>query len=153
LTSASFLDANVPIYAAGGSHPLKSPCLEVLRLAAERPHAFVTDAEVLQELLHRYVAIKRWQQGREVLKRFTELMLGRIEPVAEQDVTMAAGMVDAGHAARNLSARDLLHAAIMKRLGVTRMVSADSGFDGLPGIQRLDPSKLPRWRPLIARRR
>jgi predicted nucleic acid-binding protein len=153
LTSATFLDANVPIYAAGAPHPLKSPCLEVLRLAVEHPSAFVTDAEVLQELLHRYVAIKRWQQGREVLKRFTELMLGRIEPVAEEDVTLAAGMVDAGHAARDLSARDLLHAAIMKRLGVTRMVSADSGLDGLPGIQRLDPTKVARWRPLLAGKR
>jgi hypothetical protein len=70
---------------------------------------------VPQELLHRYIAIKRWQEGREVLKRFAELMLGRIEPVAEEDVALAAGMVDAGHASRDLSARDHLHAAIMKR--------------------------------------
>ena len=36
-------------------------------MAAENPLAFVTDAEVLQELVHRYVASGRWALGREVL--------------------------------------------------------------------------------------
>ena len=68
-----FLDANVPIYAAGREHPLKAPCVRVLELAAERPYDFVTDAEVLQELLHRYLAQRLWPAGRAVVRtnRFT----------------------------------------------------------------------------------
>ena len=53
-----FVDANIPFYAAGRPHPLKEPCQQIVALAARHPRAFVTDAEVLQELLHRYVAIR-----------------------------------------------------------------------------------------------
>jgi predicted nucleic acid-binding protein len=38
---------------------------------------------------------------------------------------------------RRLSARDALHVAIMERHGIDRILSFDSGFDGLPGISRL----------------
>ena len=64
MSPAAFLDASVPTYAASRAHPLKGPCIQVLLLAAEHPQAFVTDAEVLQELLHRYLALRLWTQGR-----------------------------------------------------------------------------------------
>src|SRR3990172_878982 len=89
MTPPTFLDANVPIYAAGRPHPLKEPSAQVLMLAAERPEAFVTDAEVLQELLHRYLALRLWPQGREVFRHFTELMRERVEPVQADDVERA----------------------------------------------------------------
>ena len=41
-----FIDANVPIYAAGREHRYREPCSRVLLLVAEHPR-FVTDAEVL----------------------------------------------------------------------------------------------------------
>ena len=53
-----FIDTNVPIYAAGRAHPLKEPCARILLLVAEHSQAFVTDAEVLQELQHRYLALR-----------------------------------------------------------------------------------------------
>ena len=62
-----FIDANVPRYAAGHSHPLKEPCARILRLATERPRTFFTAVEVLQELLHQYLALRLWPQGTEVL--------------------------------------------------------------------------------------
>ena len=42
---------------------------------------FVTDSEVLQEMMHRYLASGRWTLGREVVRAFAEAMRGRIEPV------------------------------------------------------------------------
>ena len=63
-------------------------------MAAEHPQSFVTDVEVLQELLHRYVATGRWVLGREVLRSFAELMHDRIEPVYEQDIHVAARSAD-----------------------------------------------------------
>jgi len=36
-----------------------------------------------------------------------------------------------------LSARDAIHIASMKQRGVTRVMSFDAGFDGMPGIVRL----------------
>ncbi|MEX2598730.1 MAG: type II toxin-antitoxin system VapC family toxin [Dehalococcoidia bacterium] len=139
-----FIDTNVPIYAAGRPHPLKQPCIEVLQWASVQPMAFVTDAEVLQELLHRYLSLRLWPQGKDVLEWFADLMEGRIEPVHAADVRQAAQLAGG---LRQLSGRDLLHAAVMQRVGVNRMVSADAGFDGLPGVERLDPALVAEWAP------
>ena len=54
-----FVDANVPMYLVGGDHSHKADTLRLLRQAATERERLVTDAEVLQEVLHRYVAIKR----------------------------------------------------------------------------------------------
>ncbi len=62
-----FIDANVARYAAGHPHPLTGACARTLRLATERPRTFFTAAEVLQEYLHQYLALRLWPQGKEVL--------------------------------------------------------------------------------------
>ena len=135
MNPAAFIDANVPIYASGRESPYKEPCVRVLMMAAERPMSFVTDAEVLQELLHRYLASERWALGREVLHSFKELMRDRIEPVYAEDVDLAARLADSHPV---VSARDLVHAAVMRRLGVPLIISSDADFDRLPGMTRLD---------------
>jgi len=142
----TFVDANVPIYAAGRAHPLKEPCVQVLLLVAEHPESFVTDAEVLQELLPRYLALRLWPQGREAFHRFSEILHDRIEAVQADDVQRAA-ILASTH--QKLGARDLLHADVMHRLGVRRIVSADTGFDLLPQVERLDPAQASNWRSLV----
>ncbi|MYC31248.1 MAG: type II toxin-antitoxin system VapC family toxin [Chloroflexi bacterium] len=142
MSPAAFIDANVPIYAAGRDHPYKAPCGRLLIMAAEKPEAFVTNAEVFQELLHRYVAIGRWPQGRNVVTRFADLMAGRIEPLYSQDVLLAADMANEH---QRVSPRDLVHAAVMFRIQVHHIISADRDFDRVPGIARLDPLQLEEW--------
>lgn len=134
------------MYTVGAAHPLKEPSTKVLRLIEESPSAFVTSAEVLQELVHRYLAIRAWPRGRAVFERFARLMRGRVEPIYERDVREAARLAD-GHT--GLSARDLLHAAVMNRLGVRQIVSTDSDFDSIDGIERLDPMKVDDWRHTV----
>ena len=137
-----FIDANIPIYAAGRDHPYKEPCARIFRMIAENPARFVTSAEVLQELVHHYMRSGRWGLGREVLKGFAELMHGRIEPVSVQDVLIAADLADG---LQGVSARDLFHAAVMRRLETTRLISADRDFDQIDGIERLDPTSIEEW--------
>ena len=151
MSPAIFVDANVPIYAAGRAHPLKGPSSEVLRLAAIRPRDFFTDAEVLQELLHRYLSLRMWPEGREAVLSFAGLMRGSVESVKEEDVRRAAGLADDYHP--GLSARDLLHAAVMMRLGARRLVTADKKFDTLAGegIERLDPANVESWSERLSR--
>lgn len=147
-----FLDANVPTYAAGRDHPLKEPCKEVLRLSARHPGSFFTDAEVLQELLHRYLSRRRWPEGKRVVLDFATLMAGSIEPVTAEDVIFACDLVDRNAARRGalLAARDLLHAVVILRVegDATKIVSADRDFDELAGdgIERLDPTDIEAWR-------
>ena len=146
MSPAVFIDANVPIYAAGRDHPYKESCSRVLRMAAEEPQPFVTDSEVLQELMHRYLALGRWVLGRAVLHGFAEAMNGRIEPVHAEDVLSASRLADRHP---GVSARDLVHAAVMQRLGTSRIISADTDFDRLTGIERLDPAQVGEWESSI----
>ena len=137
------IDANVPIYAAGRQHPLKAPCQELVRIVAASPQVFTTDAEVLQELLHYYRAAGNWAQGQTVFRAFAALTAGRIAPILDTDVTEAAMLAD-GYP--RLSARDLLHVAVMQRLGTTHIASADRDFDAVPAMRRLDPAQTATWR-------
>ena len=142
MNQAVFIDANVPIYAAGTDHPYKEPCAQILRILADNPQSFLTDSEVLQEMMHRYLASGRWALGREVVRAFAEAMGGRIEPVHAEDVSLAAELADRH---LDVSARDLVHAAVMQRLGAGRIISADADFDRLEGIDRLDPARIQEW--------
>ncbi len=44
-----------------------------------------------------------------------------------------------------ISDPNLLHAAVMQRVGATQIVSVDADFDRLPGITRLDPMRVDEW--------
>ena len=121
-------------------------------MAAHHPGSFFTDAEVLQEMLHRYLALRRWPEGKRVVLDFAALMASSIEPVTAGDVIRACDLADQ-HAARTgarLAARDLLHAAVMTRAegDAAKIVSADGDFDELTaeGIERLDPADIDVWR-------
>jgi predicted nucleic acid-binding protein len=146
MTFPIFIDANIPIYATGRPHPLKQPCADVLELIGRRPGAFFTNAEVLQELLHRYLALRTWSWGKGVFQRFILLMGNRIEPVYAHDVEHASSLADQQV---GLSSRDLVHLSVMARVGADQIVSADRGFDRLPDLKRLDPANLSAWRQQV----
>lgn len=148
-----FLDANVPTYAAGRDHRLKDPCKEILRLAALNTASFFTDAEVLQEMLHRYLSLRRWPEGKNVVLDFAALMEGSVESVTVRDAVLACELADrySAHSGARLAARDLLHAAVIIRVeGGSGMsiITADGDFDDLApeGMKRLDPADLESWR-------
>lgn len=146
MSQPAFLDANIPIYASGRPHPLKAPALQILLMAAERPEAFVTDVEVIQEMLHRYRALRMWESGRAAVVEFSAVMEGRIESITPADMEEVIRLAD-----RNptVASRDLVHAAVMARLGVTQIVSADADFDRIAGMKRLDPAGFDAWRATL----
>jgi predicted nucleic acid-binding protein len=137
-----FLDTNIPIYAAGRPHPLKEPCARILALVAEHPDEFVTNVEVVQELLHHYMRAGLWDAGRVVVEQFMVLMEDRIEPVLVEDAATAVHIADEH---RDVSARDLFHAAVMRRTGAVRITTADRDFERVAGIERLDPGAVESW--------
>ncbi len=139
---ATFIDANVPIYAAGREHPYREPCIRVLAAVNENPDGFVTNAEVFQEIMHHYRRTQRWDAGQTVVESFATMMRGRVSPVAIDDV-LAAGRL--ANERQDLSTRDLLHLAVMRRLGVVRVITADADFGRAPGVIRLDPADFGEW--------
>lgn len=54
-----FIDSNVPMYLVGATHPNKVLARRILENWIAHDERLVTDVEVLQEILHRYVAIAR----------------------------------------------------------------------------------------------
>ena len=128
-----FIDSNVPMYLVGAAHPHKVDArvrLEGLIAAGER---LVTSAEVLQEILHRYVAIRR----RDAIGPAFELVSGIVDEVfavTREDVEAAKSVLDG---IPELSARDALHVAVMRRREITRILTYDTGFDVVPGLERV----------------
>lgn len=128
-----FIDSNIPMYLVGSAHPHKADAERLLEWSAGAEERLVTDAEVLQEILHRYVAIDR----RDAIQVAFDAVLRVVDEVFAVD----AGAVDRAKAIvlghRSVSARDALHLAVMEREGVRRILSFDRGFDGFPGIERI----------------
>ncbi len=128
-----FVDSNIPMYLVGADHPHKTDAQRLLERAIVAGEALVTDVEVFQEILHRYVAIDR----RDAIAPAWELLTSITDQVVAvdiNDVTAARDLVLAGIA---ISARDAIHVAAMRRLGCTRILTFDRGFDAVPGVTRI----------------
>ena len=127
------VDSNIPMYLVGAPHAHKSDARRLLEKVVTERQRLVTDAEVLQEILHRYVAIDR----RDAIQPVFDALLGIVDQVLAVDRSIAelAKQIVLGY--RQLSARDAVHLAVMQHHGVEQIMTFDSGFDGFPGIRRL----------------
>ena len=127
------IDSNVPMYLVGAAHPHKNDAQRMLEELIANRERLVTDAEVLQEILHRYVAINR----RDAIQAAFDALLGVVDVVfpVDQAIVESAKQIVFGNP--RLSARDAIHVAAMQQHGITRILSFDSGFDGFPGIERV----------------
>jgi hypothetical protein len=128
-----FIDSNIPMYLVGAPHPNKDAARRLLEQVIAQGTRLVTDVEVLQEILHRYHAIQRpdaIQPAFDLLRGVTDEIFP-IEPAdVERAKTLLLGLP-------GLSARDAVHAAVMRRRGVGRILSFDSGFDRVAGLERI----------------
>jgi len=130
-----FVDSNIPMYLVGAAHPNKTDAQRILERHIIDGVRLVTDAEVLQEILHRYVAIQR----RDAIQPAFDALTGVVDetfPVEAADVERAKEIV---YGTECLSSRDALHVAIMERHKVEKIMSFDEGFDGYPGVERVVP--------------
>jgi len=130
------VDSNIPMYLVGAEHPHKVDARRLLERVVARDEKLVTDAEVLQEVLHRYTAIDR----RDAIQPCIGALLAIVDvvfPIEQAEVLVAKDLV---LESTNISARDAVHVAVMRRHGITRVMSFDRGFDGVPGVERLHVS-------------
>ncbi len=128
------IDSNIPMYLVGAEHPHKVDARRLLERAIAERQRLVTDAEVLQEILHRYVAIDR----RDAIQPALDALLGVVDevlPIEDRDVLRARDVV---LGRQGISARDALHVAIMQRHRIGSILSFDRGFDAVPGVRRVD---------------
>ena len=128
-----FVDSNVPMYLVGSPHPHKADAQRFLERAAANRERLVTDAEVLQEILHRYTSIGR----RDAIQPTFEILLGAVDEVFSIDLSAMTRAREIVLAYPHTSARDAVHVAVMEREGVERILTFDVGFDQFPGISRV----------------
>ena len=121
------------MYLVGAPHRHKGDAQRLLEKLITDRQRLVTDAEVLQEILHRYVAIDR----RDAIQPAFDALLGVVDQVlaVNETVVQRAKQIVLGY--RQLSARDAVHLSVMEQNGVDQILSFDSGFDAFPRIRRL----------------
>ena len=128
-----FVDSNIPMYLIGAAHPHKTEAQVILERLIARAERLVTDAEVLQEILHRFTAIDK----REAIGPAFQVTLDIVDEVIPVE---KAEVLRAGEIVQNrafLSARDAVHIAVMERRGIRSILSFDADFDRWPGLQRI----------------
>ena len=128
-----FVDSNIPMYLVGSAHPNKRAAQRRLEALISAGDALVTDAEVLQEILHRYHAIDRLDA---IAPAFDALLdvVDEVLAVRMEDVVRAKDIV---LGSSRLSSRDALHVAVMEAHGISSILTFDTGFDAYPGLERL----------------
>ena len=128
-----FVDSNIPMYLSGAPHPRKPEAQILLERATASRERLITDAEVLQEILHRYTSLKRFDAIQPALQAVLEIV-DDVLAIEKRDLLRAGEILQ--HPV-HLSARDALHIAIMERHGIRSIMSFDAAFDRWPGLSRI----------------
>ena len=102
------------------------------RLASEG-ETFATDVEVYQEILHRYAALNRT----DAIEPAIALLDAIADEVLALEMAHIRGAQKLIESIRGISARDAVHAAVMRSAGISDIFSFDRGFDRFPGISRI----------------
>ena len=129
------IDTNIFMYAAGKESPQKGPCQRFLEkiVDGEGP-AVCTNAEVLQEILHRYRSLKVPEIGFQLFDAITHLGIP-VLAVTDRAMAEARRLLEEYPA---LSTRDCVHLGVMREHGVEEVLSYDSGFSNVPWVKRLE---------------
>jgi hypothetical protein len=133
-----FVDTAVLIYAAGAAHDLREPCRRILLEIGSGVLEATTSVEVVQEILHRYMSIRRPDVGRQLATETMDVFA----PVLPVTHALMRRVPDLAERYPDLSARDLVHVATCIHEGITEIVSPDRGFDQVTEVRRIDPAIL-----------
>ncbi len=120
------------MYLVGAPHRHKTEAEILVERAIASGERLVTDAEVLQEILHRYSAMRHDDIATAL--RVTIGLVDAVLPMDSRDVLRAGEIL---RLSEQWSARDAVHIAIMERHGIQRIMSFDRDFDRWPGLTRI----------------
>jgi len=126
------------MYAAGEDHPHKQPCIDLLTAIAMGRIDAAIDTELLQEILHRYRSIGRWDDG----KRVYDYTRKTMQSVIMIDVSILDKTRQLMDEYTRLMARDALHAAVCIEHEIERICGYDRDFDAIEQINRITPQDL-----------
>lgn len=132
-----YIDANIFIFAAVDTGKTGDQCRDIVTRLEDRDISAASSYLVIDEVLW----VLQHEIGRADAVRATRMILSL--PVRwmdiKRDVTVTALRL---YEATDLDPRDAFHVAVMNTAGLTTILSQDSDFDGIQGIQRIPPAHL-----------
>jgi uncharacterized protein len=128
-----FIDSNVAMYLVGAAHPNKVDAQRRLESLVSARTRLVTDAEALNEILHRYAALDR----RGYIQLAMDALLRVVDDVLAVDRDGLERAKQLVLQYPTLPVRVALHAAVMQQHGIETLVSFDTAFERVPGLTRL----------------
>lgn len=129
-------DTGVFVYALGGPHDYRDPCRAILHYGERGLLA----AEASVELVHEFAYVRR-RQGvtRHEASEAARAIAGTcpLHPVTPSDMELALRLW-VEH--ERLDVRDAVFAAQALNRKIDAILSPDRDFDGIPGLERVDPA-------------
>lgn len=129
-----YLDSNVLLYAIGEESRFRDACRAILRRVVQRELVGETSVLTVQEVVHhrqRRGDPAPAAHGREALA-----ICAATHPLDSSVIRTALTLMDG---ARQLRTADAIHAATALSRGIETVISADTDFDAVAGIERVDP--------------
>ena len=130
-----FIDTSVIMYAAGSDHPMKAPSQVIIDRVIDRSLDAVISAEVIQEILHRAVALRRADDGIALANRTMDLF-APVLPITHALMRRVPDLIDRYP---SLDARDAVHVATCIHEAIPEIISADRAYDQVAELRRIDP--------------
>jgi predicted nucleic acid-binding protein len=132
------LDSAVPLLALGKPSRWTAACLAVLGAAADGSIDAFASTEMIQEVVfHRQRRsgdpVAAVADARDTAELVTLL------PFDQKVLNRALRLIESSAQIRG---RDAVHAATALEHGIGVIISPDDAFDGIPGLERVDPSAL-----------
>ncbi len=129
-------DTSIFVYALGGEHPYREPCREIVRRAAAGDLQGEASADLLQELTHQRARRTGDRLGAAKAAR-SVATLAWWHPVEPNDVQRGIDLFETHNVP---SARDAVFAALAINRGIDAILTTDRAFDGVDGLERIDPA-------------
>lgn len=128
-------DTAVFLYARGREHEYRESCRALLMLSEDGSLAGEASVELVQEFAH--VLRRRGLDGGSVREQAGAVAaLCLLHDFGEPELRLALNLVAS---APELGMRDAVHAATALRRGIRLIVSPDTAFDAVTGLERVDP--------------
>ena len=138
-----YIDSNIFVYAATDVGRLSEECKRIIHHINTGPLTFIASFLVLDEVI--------WTLKKKIGKEDAIIISKTILSLPIRWITVhrsiMMNMIEI-HERSGLDPRDALHVSSMKEFGVSTIISEDSDFDRVDGIERLTASEyLKRFEP------
>jgi len=137
MEDAYLIDSTVPLHMLGGdSGYLVASTAVMRRIMSGELRAYASTEMVREVAFHRRRTIG---DPRLAAQDARDVSTGIVILAFDYEVLdLALDLMATG----TIRGRDAVHAATAAAYGITRVISADRGFDAVPGLERIDPREL-----------